>query len=99
MPTYNLSNMADKEKYAEQMGLNTSKVEMPAEVQAEYDRIKADPSTDSEFARNDYQNIVSRRDVANETYDVGNDSQTTTDAGAQTQQTPTQPTTDTNTTT
>jgi hypothetical protein len=83
MPTYNVSAMADRIKYLmadrniseaeatsqvlDDMGLTNE--DLPTEVQTQLTNQLAEPTTDSEFARNDKDSIVNRNEPV--TYDLG----------------------------
>jgi hypothetical protein len=76
MPVYNLSALVDRTRYLEAQGLSSQEAEaksfaefgltndtMTSEIRAEYDRLLADPTADSEFARNDRESLLNANEV------------------------------------
>lgn len=84
MPVYNLSAIVDRTRYLEAQGLSSQDAEaksfaefgltsesMTSEIRAEYDRLLADPTKDSEFARNDRDSLLNAQEVTkNAKYDL-----------------------------
>ena len=87
MAVYNISALADRTKYFintqnmdatqaeqkvfEEAGLTNGAESMPSNVYAEYQKMLANPTTDSQFARNDKDGLIDRNNVgATQNFDL-----------------------------
>lgn len=94
MAVYNLSALADSTRYLESQGLSAQDAEKKAfmeqgftanyteevgsEIMAEYQRLMANPTQDSEFARNDAENRLDRQKAGSQAqYDINPQPQAT----------------------